>query len=869
MSLQPSTRLGPYEIISSIGAGGMGEVYRARDTRLDRTVAIKVLLEHLSSNPERRERLELEAKAISSLSHPHICSLFDVGHQEGIDFLVMEYLEGETLAHRLKKGPLPPEQVLRYAIQIIDALDTAHRHGVIHRDLKPGNIMLTKTGAKLLDFGLAKMRAAEAAVGMTQLPTETTPLTREGTILGTLQYMAPEQLEGKEADQRTDIFAFGAVLYEMATGRKAFEGKSQASVIAAILEREPPPISTVQAMTPLALDHVIRACLIKEPEARWQNAHDVLLQLKRVAELDSQAGSRVSPWKPSGLLVWGLVALLAVVAASVTLAYFREQPGQAHAIRFQVPAPETIKLGEFDAPVVSPDGLRLALAGESSEGHRGVWIHSLDSLSDQLLPGTEGAFSPFWSADSRFLAFFAGQKLRKIQVTGGPPQTLCDSDAAFGGGAWSQDGIILFVRSGNVHRISMAGGEVKPVLQLDKSRNEIFQSSPQFLPDGRHFLYASHSSDASKSGIYVGSLDSREGRLLTPASSNVSYAPPGFLIYGSEETLLAHAFNAKTVRFTGEPFPIADHVIRTDLPRSLFSVSDTGILAYRSGTSKVQLAWYGRDGKRLAAVSEAGVYGQIALSPDEKRLAVGRPNPQTNTTDLWILELSDGILSRFTFDPGDDDDPVWSPNGRELAFSSRRKGNYDLYRKQLGGDDEVLLLQSGKANYAEVWLPDGSLVFNQNTTGIYQLPLSGERKPVPLLETDFQKTSSRVSSDGHRVAYSSTESGRWEVYVAAFPSFTEKRQVSRGGGCQAMWRKDGKELFYLSTSGKLMSIRVKGGGFETGIPTVLFQTRLRVLPMRAQYAISGDGQRFIFGEPTEQTVEPINVVLNWTAGMKH
>jgi serine/threonine protein kinase len=438
VALQPPTRLGPYEIVSAIGAGGMGEVYRARDTRLDRTVAIKVLPEHLS-NPQLRERFDREAKAISSLSHPHICSLYDVGHQDGIDFLVMEYLEGETLAHRLKKGPLAPDQALQYATQIADAMDTAHRHGVIHRDLKPGNIMLTKAGAKLLDFGLAKMRATEPAAGMTALPTQTTPLTGEGAILGTLQYMAPEQLEGAEADARTDIFAFGAVIYEMATGRKAFVGKSQASVISAIMTIDPPPISTLQGMTPPALDHVVRTCLAKDPEARWQTAHDVLVELKWIKEVGSQSAISkpvVARRKRRELLFSVLLSSVSIAFLILALVHFREKPAEAPSVRFLVPTPDKVTLEYLDWPVVSPDGRRLVFTGVNAEGQTLLWMHSLDSLATESLAGTDGARLPFWSPDSRFVAFFSAGKLKKIDASGGPPQTICDlgSDSIFGGG---------------------------------------------------------------------------------------------------------------------------------------------------------------------------------------------------------------------------------------------------------------------------------------------------------------------------------------------------------------------------------------------------------------------------------------------------
>jgi Tol biopolymer transport system component/tRNA A-37 threonylcarbamoyl transferase component Bud32 len=882
MPLSPATRLGPYEILSPIGAGGMGEVYRARDTRLDRTVAIKVLHEDRYGTPQARERFEREAKTISSLNHPHICTLHDVGHQNGIDFLVMEYLEGETLAHRLKKGPLPLDQVLQYAIQITDALDTAHKHGVIHRDLKPGNIMLTKTGAKLLDFGLAKVRAAEAAAGMTGAPTQTTPLTGEGTILGTLQYMAPEQLEGAEADARTDIFAFGAVMYEMATGRKAFAGKSQASVISAIMTTDPPPISTLQGMTPPALDHVARSCLAKEPDTRWQTAHDVLLQLKWIADAGSHGGvpgpvaARRKSWQ---LLSWVLTTVVSIAFLVLAVVHFRERSSEVHRVRFLVPLPNKLRLNWLDIPVVSPDGQRFVFAAENTEGQRLLWVRSLDSFAAEPLAGTEGAFSPFWSPDSRFVAFrVEGNKLKKVDASGGPVHTLCETPRYGTPGTWSQDGDILLPAPSGLLRLASARGEVSAALELDPSRQETNQRFPQFLPDGRHFLYVSVSATASKTGIRLGMLGSKENRLLISADSNVRYVSPGFLIYSREETLLAQPFDATKLQLTGEPFPIAEHVARIpaflsgQFAGSAFSASDTGVLMYRSSGSSnpQQLAWQGRDGKRLQAVGEPGEYRQMVLSPDEKRLVVERLDPLKGGADIWVLELSTGIFSRLTFD-AQERDPVWSPDSRELIFSSNRIGKTGLYRKMVGGGDEKLVYGSDDGVSAYKWLKDGRSILFINGRGktFYQLSLTGEGKPVTLLTSEFDKDMPRVSPDERWVAYDSLESGRWEVYVATFPAFTEKRQVSAGGGCQPLWRNDGKEIFYLSLDGKLMATDVTGGAaLRTLLPHALFQTPVSVSAIFSQYTVTADGKRFLFGEPINQGAEQITVVLNWAAGLK-
>jgi len=618
-------RISHYRIVRKLGQGAMGVVYLAEDTRLGRSVALKFLPEELAEDPQSLERFKREARAASTLNHPHICALYDIGSQDGIDYLVIEYLEGETLAHRLRKGPLPLDETLRYAIEIADALDTAHRHGVIHRDLKPGNIMLTKAGAKLLDFGLAKVRATEAAAGISAVATQTTPLTGEGAILGTMQYMAPEQLEGREADARTDIFALGTVLYEMTTGCRAFEGKSHASLIAALLEREPPPISTLQPMITPALDHVICTCLAKDPEARWQTAHDVLVDLKWIAAADSQAdlpGPLFARRKSLGLVSWVLLAIVSLFAVTLSIVHFRERPAEVSIVRFRVPLPDKMNMDWESRPMISPDGRRLILCGVASDGVRHLWIRSLDSLTTQLLPGTEGASLPFWSPDSRSIGFGAGNRLRRIDAAGGVPTTLCDACNPRSGD-WNHDGEILFSTTGGLLRVSATGGKPTPVLQFHTSRRETDFVGPQFLPDGSHFLYYSQSAGAGKTGIYIGSLNSTETRMLLAAESNVSYVSPGFLIYGRQNALLARPFDAGKLRLTGEPVVIAANVERLEVLRmSQFSASQNGVLVYSSSGSafsRVQLAWRTREGKQQGLIGAPGFYREARLSPDEKK----------------------------------------------------------------------------------------------------------------------------------------------------------------------------------------------------------------------------------------------------------
>ncbi len=761
MTLATGARLGPYEILVPLGAGGMGEVYLARDTRLERTVAVKVLPARFAASPELRQRFEREARAVAALSHPHICALYDVGSQEGIDYLVMEYLEGETLAARLEKGPLPLEQALRYAIQVADALAQAHRQGVFHRDLKPGNIMLTKTGAKLLDFGLAKLGAEGPGPGVGER-TLSQALTQAGTILGTVQYMAPEQLEGKAADARSDIFAFGAVLYEMFTGREAFSGGSHASMITAIMSSQPPPVSTLQPAAS-ALDHLVEKCLAKDPAERWQTAHDLASELKCIAGV-SITGSRVTtvpaeaPPPDQGRVLsraWmaaAAVCLLVVVAlAAVAVVHFRETPPYRQVLRFEIYPPEKEAFQEL---ALSPDGQRLAFTTGLSAATARLWVRPLDSVAAQPLPGSEGASFPFWSPDSRSIAFVAGGRLKKINLLGGPPLTLCDAPASRPG-AWNRDGVILFGRIlGGIYRVNAAGGESRAITAVDRSRRESSHGFPQFLPDGRHFLYTATAQVPENNAVFVASLDSKDVKRLVNTNLNAAYARDasgqGYLLFTRATTLMAQAFDAGRLELAGEPFPAAENMsIAADLGGpflALFSVSDTGVLAYaRGGGSglKKELAWFDREGKRLGAVGEPGDYSNPAFSPDEKRLAVARVDPQANSRDIWIFDLARGTSSRFTFDPADDFNPTWSPDGARIAFTSVRKGNRNLYLKSAAGaGGEEPLLESEAQKSVTDWSPDGRyLLFNSSETGalddVWAIPLEGDRKPFLVVTGAF------------------------------------------------------------------------------------------------------------------------------------
>ncbi|MCA1580874.1 MAG: protein kinase [Acidobacteria bacterium] len=887
MSLSSGFRLGPYEILSPLGAGGMGEVYKARDTRLDRAVAVKVLPQHLSSSPDVRQRFEREAKTISQLSHPHICALYDVGNQDDVEYLVMEYLEGETLADRLAHGPIPLEQLLRFGIQIADALDRAHRQGVVHRDLKPGNVMLTRSGVKLLDFGLAKAVAPlseeSGESGVTHLPTMALAnLTQEGMILGTLQYMAPEQLEGKEADARTDIFALGAVLYEITTGRKAFTGSSQASLIGAILHTEPAPVSTIQPMTPPVLDRVIKTCLAKEPDDRWQTAHDVMLQLKWIAEGGSQAGVPalfVARRKSRERLAGSLAAVFAMAALALALAVWQRPRAGFRPVRSSVLAPEKNTYhftGDNAGPVaVSPDGLQLAFVATDSSGKSLLWVRPLETLTARALVGTEGATYPFWSPDSRQIGFFSEGKLKKIEASGGPALTLCD--AADGrGGTWNRDGVILFEPHYRepLFRVAGTGGKVTPVTKLDESRRETTHRWPSFLPDGKHFLYlaASHSvgTESEVHAIYSGSLDGESPKLLIAARSKPLYAA-GHLLFVRQGTLMAQSFDARSGRLSGDALSIAENVQEdTGFFTAVFSASENGVLAYQEGGGNVgqyQLTWFDRGGKRLETIGSPGNIWAPRLSHDGRRtvFALGDPG------DIWLQDLARRASTRVTFDPAPEGHSIWSPDDSRIIFSSQRTGVDDLFQKATSGTgaDQTLLSSKDMKVPVDISSDGRYLLFcdlNPKTKWDLLVLSLADHKITPFLQTEFDETLGVFSPDGHWIAFVSNESGRNEIYVQPFPGPGGKWQVSAAGGSAPVWRRDGKELFYLAPDRRLMAVAVKTGTlFESGEPKALFEARMRRDPDR-HYDVSADGQRFLIDAPLgEVTSPPITLVQNWTA----
>ena len=884
MAILPGSRLGPYEISSAIGAGGMGEVYRARDTRLNRTVAIKVLPEHFAERPGLQERFDREAKTIASLNHSHICTLYDVGREGGTDYLVMEYIEGETLAQRLTKGPLPLEQALPYAIEIADALDKAHRKGITHRDLKPGNIMLTKAGTKLLDFGLAKLTQGDKpATPYTELPTQKDAITAEGTILGTLQYMAPEQIEGKEADARTDIFALGLVVYEMATGKKAFEGKSQASLIAKILETEPAPISSLQPMTPPALDRLVRKCLAKEPEDRWQSAKDLTDELKwTVEQSHSPQAAVATPMpvpqtaRPGFFWIAAGVALVAAVAVAAVF-YLRRTPGEQRSFRFAVAPPE-----KHTFPVlsntpsflsISPDGTKLAFVAVDPSEHPMLWVRDLDSQTAQPIPDTDDAQAPFWSPDSRFIAFSDNSSLKKVSVSGGPVQTITASQA-LGGGTWNRDGVILFAPATlgvGIFRVSAAGGLPTPVTVLDPQK-ENADTWPSFLPDGKHFLYLTRSPNPTSGEIHVGSLDSKETKQLLNLTTFALYAPPGYLLFARAGTLMAQPFDADRLEFKGDPVPIAQGVQFSGLNgRAAVAVSDNGVLAYRlvPSAGQLRLVFADRKGAEQQLTAPPHAYRNPRLSPDGQRIAV---TIDEGGSQEWLLDISRGTLSRLTFEGGYNGGTAWTPDGKRITFGSDRAGPRNLFWQPADGSGAAeRLMTNDHTQVAGSWSADGqALLFEQTGPGTgfdiwsYQ---ARDRKSQPFLDSRFNEIGPRFSPDGHWMTYASDESGRYEVYVQPFPGPGGKWQISTEGGTEPVWIRNG-ELFYRNGE-KLMAVQTTvRQTFSAATPKELFEGRYATYQSLPDYDATPDGQRFLFLKAGDEAQAEISVVVNWPEELK-
>jgi Tol biopolymer transport system component/tRNA A-37 threonylcarbamoyl transferase component Bud32 len=880
MALKTGTHLGPYEITAVIGAGGMGEVYRARDTRLDRTVAIKVISQALSSSPELKARLEREARAISQLQHPHICVLHDIGSDNGIDYLVMEFLEGETLADRLAKGPLPLEQLLKIAAEIADALDKAHRQGIVHRDLKPGNVMLTKSGAKLMDFGLAKpLAAADSARTPASLLSAATqsrqasPLTTEGTIVGTLNYMSPEQIEARETDARADIFAFGAMLYEMLTGKRAFDGRTQASVVAAVLASDPPPPSQVQPASPPALDWLIRTCLAKDPDERFQTAHDLKLQLQWIAATPGvapTAGSRPR-WRP---LVWAALAVPVVLLAATVAIWRGGAQVERTAVHAHVLLPPNTRVWGAQ---VSPDGRKAAFARGSSSGETDVWVQDLGTGNMERLAGSDGVVDFIWSPDSSKLALFSHGSLKQVAAAGGPVETLCAAEASRGM-SWAPDGTILLAGiTGPIARLPATGGTPQSLTRLDPANGEQSHRWPCVLPDGRHFLFvASPKLVASENDVlYYADLNGGTvPKPLSRISSNVAYAA-GYLLFQRGQTVFAQPFDPDHGKLTGTPVVLANGVmLDTTVAYGFFSASRTGVLIYLGGTfPRSRLTWVDQHGGEVGHAGEVNLYGGIRLSPDNSRVAAGVWSGAGFQMDVWVVDVKRGAQTQLTSENAEAALPVWSPDGKQIAYFSTRSGVRDLYvRASDGSGDPRLLLHDSHDKDASDWSPDGQfLAYTQegDTSKAMALRLGTDVKPFALVPEEVDSGEPQFSPDGRWVAYWANQSGRREVFVRPFPGPGGKWQVSVEGGTTPRWSRDGRQLFFIGLNRTLMAVDIRwnGNAVELSAPRRLFDVGEIKYVILSQYDVARDGRFLVNLPPREEAVEPPTIVINWDAAL--
>jgi serine/threonine protein kinase len=857
----------------------MGEVYRARDTKLKRDVAIKILPDEFSLDPDRVNRFMREAEVLASLNHPNIGAIYDLQEAEGSRFLVLEFVEGETLAQRIGRGAIPVEEALSIARGICDALEVAHEKGITHRDLKPANIKLTPDGkVKVLDFGLAKViEPAPIGAPLADSPTMLSmTATGAGMILGTAAYMAPEQVKGSTVDRRTDIWAFGVVLYEMLTGRPAFDGEDLTEILGRVVTAEP-DWSRIPEETPWLIHRLLRRILKKDPRQRLGDIRDARLDIDEA--LVKPAATRAIP--PPRTIRWVWPVLLAVATAIIVLLaipavrHLRELPPPAPSeVRLEVTTPPTTDPGSL---AISPDGKKLVFVA-TSEGRPSLWLRNLDSDSTRVLPGADGAWLPFWSPDSRSIGFFADSKLKRIDIDGGSPQDL--ANASFGnGGTWNNDGVILYspYPGRPILRVSAKGGPSTAMTRIEASQ-EGGHREPYFLPDGRHFLYSLYAGD-----IYVGSIDSTEGKRLIERGRKPIYVD-GFLLFVREGTVFAQRFDPGRLELSGNPRPVVEHVHTMD-PTVAVATSETGTIVYRiaSGNYQSQFVWFDRSGKEIAKVASGPDTAEFVstpeISPDGSRLALGRV--VAGNPDVWLLELARGVLTRFTTDPTNEVFPIWSPDGMYLVFSSTRKGGvHDLYRKAANGaGSEELLLASPTDKAATDWSPNGRYVLYftwepKTQNDIWALPLDGDRKPFSVVQTDFEERNAQFSPDGNWIAYQSNESGRSEIYIQPFPGPGPKTRISTGGGAQARWRRDGKELFYVTLDGRLVAAPIRlpsdSASVEAGASVPLMLTHLAVAPVEiidgAQYVVSPDGQRFLVNTAAQEaTAPPISVILNWKA----
>jgi serine/threonine protein kinase/Tol biopolymer transport system component len=877
VSLSIGTRLGTVEVLAVIGRGGMGEVYRARDTKLKRDVAIKTLPDEFSHDADRLSRFQREAEVLASLNHPNIATIFDLQEAEGSRFLVLELVEGETLADRIQRGPIPIDEALQIAKSICEALEAAHEQGIVHRDLKPANIKITPEGkVKVLDFGLAKAMESAPATTLSNSPTLLSgAASNAGVILGTAAYMSPEQAKGRTVDKRADIWAFGVVLYEMLTGRMLFSGESVSETMAFVMTKVP-DWNALPAKTPPRIRELLYRCLIKEPMNRLRDIGDARIGLEE-EQKPSIAMAPVS--KRRERLAWVMAAIVALFATGILIAgkFLNPRVTAPHTSRFMIEIPSNANMGPSTVapfPTVSPDGRYVAFVADPGGGFR-LWLRPVDSLNAQQISGTEGIspivggansnFYYFWSPDSRFIAFPTAGKLKKVAVAGGPPQDLCDINPSGSviSGTWNQNDLILFQNQGSLYRVGAAGGVSTPI----RKRSDVFFAWPQFLPDGQHFVYI-----AVKSGrpeARIGALDTTEDRTLFDAGSHVLYSEPGYLMFVTDGTLMAQPFDARRLALSGDVFPVAEQVRSFSLnANAAFSVSTNGTLVFQKGSaSDTDLAWFDRSGKKLETIA-SGPFQNPTLSPDQTRLAVQRTD---SGQDIWLIDLLRGTNSRFTFDPALDQFPVFSPDGKQIAFISARGGKNDLYIKAasgLGAEERVAEGMDGLSD----WSPDGKFLLpaksGSGNWDTWVLPLTGDRKPYPLLNQKYWELRGKFSPDGHWLLYTSNETGRSEIYVQAFPPSGGKWQVSVNGGESGYWRRDGKEIIFTTVDRKIMAVDVKlGATFEAGVPRELFQFSGNRVANRI--VVTADAQRFLLPMAAQSGERPaITVVENWTADIK-
>ena len=903
MTLTAGTRLGPYELNAPLGAGGMGEVYRARDTRLDRAVAIKVLPAAIASDPVLRQRLEREARAISALDHPHICSLYDIGAENGIDYLVMQLVSGETLADRLTRGPLPVDEVCTLGAQIADALAAAHRRGIVHRDLKPGNVMVSREGVKILDFGLAKSYAL--AVDEKTM-TRAAPLTGERNIVGTLQYMAPEQLEGREVDPRTDIFALGAVLYEMVTGRRAFEGDSSASLIAAIMTGNRAPVMALAPSTPPAIARLIDRCLAKDPDDRWQSAGDLGYALRSANDGTAAAPSASVARAPRRSVLWTAGPVLAGMAiAAFGLFWPRETSVVQPEIRLSLVAPTGLEFAfdtaDFDPDFApSPDGRHVAFVAVSAKGERLLFVRDLASLAPREISGTAGARRPFWSADSRTIGYFTHAGLHRVVMADASPQAIPTTVAPSGTatGAWTADGRILYeapispegAAAKALFIVSERGGTPQQLPSTPGVDREQAQRYPVALPDGQHYLYLSWTPDPEQRGVYIASFDGSRRALLVRTGFRAGFAAPDLLVYVRDGVLVAQRLDISGGRIVGDPRPITSGIALEAIPgQATFQVAVGGALAFRSRSRDLssELRWVDRHG-RTATIVATGADVAVSLDAGARRVAIVRVNTSTPDEDrfpsnLWLLDLARNVASRFTVDPmTTDENPVWSPSGDRIAYALHRgSGLADVRVQNTAGAGGSRVVASGHENFHPIhWSRDGALLLHAYATGtgaddldLHLLDPGPDAKPRPFVVQPFSQAQGQFSPDGDWVAYSSDESGRLEVYVRPRDGRELRWQISAAGGGQPRWRTDGRELFYVSLDGTVMSVPIRTTKNEVTAeapaplftePSLRVNNNLYYYGGAAGYDVAADGSRFLVNRLTrEPAAGPIHLVLNW------